>query len=260
MKYKKILGIDIGGSGIKGAPVNTKSGKLLAKRHRIETPNPATPQAVAEVIKAIANYFKWEGPIGCGFPAVVLNGVVKTASNIDKSWIETDARKIFTQTTGLPTWVINDADAAGLAAVRFGAGKGVKGSVLMLTVGTGIGSAFFTKGRLLPNTELGHLILNGHNAEKYTSDATRKTEKLSWEERGKRFNEYLMEMERLFWPELIIIGGGVSKKMDKFASQLTLKTKVVPAMLLNEAGIIGSALSVRANRDEIMDWYKSLKN
>jgi polyphosphate glucokinase len=260
MKYKKILGIDIGGSGIKGAPVNTKSGKLLAKRHRIETPNPATPQAVAEVIKAIANYFKWEGPIGCGFPAVVLNGVVKTASNIDKSWIETDARKIFTQTTGLPTWVINDADAAGLAAVRFGAGKGVKGSVLMLTVGTGIGSAFFTKGRLLPNTELGHLILNGHNAEKYTSDATRKTEKLSWEEWGKRFNEYLMEMERLFWPELIIIGGGVSKKMDKFASQLTLKTKVVPAMLLNEAGIIGSALSVRANRDEIMDWYKSLKN
>jgi polyphosphate glucokinase len=260
MKYKKILGIDIGGSGIKGAPVNTKSGKLLAKRHRIETPNPATPQAVAEVIKAIANYFKWEGPIGCGFPAVVLNGVVKTDSNIDKSWIETDARKIFTQTTGLPTWVINDADAAGLAAVRFGAGKGVKGSVLMLTVGTGIGSAFFTKGRLLPNTELGHLILNGHNAEKYTSDATRKTEKLSWEEWGKRFNEYLMEMERLFWPELIIIGGGVSKKMDKFASQLTLKTKVVPAMLLNEAGIIGSALSVRANRDEIMDWYKSLKN
>jgi polyphosphate glucokinase len=260
MKYKKILGIDIGGSGIKGAPVNTKSGRLLAKRHRIETPNPATPQAVAEVIKAIANYFKWEGPIGCGFPAVVLNGVVKTASNIDKSWIETDARKIFTQTTGLPTWVINDADAAGLAAVRFGAGKGVKGSVLMLTVGTGIGSAFFTKGRLLPNTELGHLILNGHNAEKYTSDATRKTEKLSWEEWGKRFNEYLMEMERLFWPELIIIGGGVSKKMDKFASQLTLKTKVVPAMLLNEAGIIGSALSVRANRDEIMDWYKSLKN
>ncbi|MBN2214691.1 MAG: ROK family protein [Bacteroidales bacterium] len=259
MKFKKILGIDIGGSGIKGAPVNTKNGKFLAKRHRIETPVPATPRAVAEVIKIIAKHFKWKGPIGCGFPAVVMNGVIKTASNIDKSWIETDARELFTRTTGLPVWVINDADAAGMAAVRFGAGKDVKGSVLMITVGTGIGSAFFTRGRLLPNTELGHLILNGQNAEKYTSDATRKNEKLTWEEWGKRFNEYLMEMERLFWPELIVIGGGVSKKMDKFADQLTLKTKVIPASLLNDAGIIGSALSVRANRDVLMDWYQSLK-
>ena len=188
---------------------------------------------------------------------MVLNGVVKTASNIDKSWIETDAQKLFTKTTGLPVWVINDADAAGLAAVKFGAGKGIKGSVLMLTVGTGIGSAFFTRGRLLPNTELGHLILNGQNAEKYTSDATRKTEKLSWEEWGKRFNEYLLEMERLFWPEMIIIGGGMSKKMDKFASQLTLKTRIVPAKLLNDAGIIGAAMSVRANRDEVMSGYES---
>jgi polyphosphate glucokinase len=259
VKFKKILGIDIGGSGIKGAPVNTKSGKFIAKRHRIETPNPATPLAVAEVIKGIAKYFKWEGPVGCGFPAVVLNGVVKTASNIDKSWIETDARELFTRTTGLPVWVINDADAAGLAAVRFGAGRGIKGSVLMLTVGTGIGSAFFIRGKLLPNTELGHLILNGQNAEKYTSDATRKTENLSWEEWGKRFNEYLMEMERLFWPELIIIGGGMSKKMHKFEDQLTLKTKIVPAELLNDAGIIGAALSVRVNRDVLMPWYQSLK-
>jgi polyphosphate glucokinase len=259
MKFKKILGIDIGGSGIKGAPVDTRKGKFMTKRHRIETPNPATPVAVAEVIKAIAKHFKWEGPIGCGFPAVVLNGVVKTASNIDKSWIETDARELFTKTTGLPVWVINDADAAGLAAVRFGAGREIRGSVLMLTVGTGIGSAFFTRGKLLPNTELGHLILNGQNAEKYTSDATRKNENLSWEEWGKRFNEYLMEMERLFWPELIIIGGGMSKKMDKFRDQLTLKTKVIPATLLNDAGIIGAALSVRANRDVLMEWYQTLK-
>jgi polyphosphate glucokinase len=259
MKLKKILGIDIGGSGIKGAPVDTRKGKFMTKRHRIETPNPATPVAVAEVIKAIAKHFKWEGPIGCGFPAVVLNGVVKTASNIDKSWIETDARELFTKTTGLPVWVINDADAAGLAAVRFGAGREIRGSVLMLTVGTGIGSAFFTRGKLLPNTELGHLILNGQNAEKYTSDATRKNENLSWEEWGKRFNEYLMEMERLFWPELIIIGGGMSKKMDKFRDQLTLKTKVIPATLLNDAGIIGAALSVRANRDVLMEWYQTLK-
>jgi polyphosphate glucokinase len=259
MKFKKILGIDIGGSGIKGAPVDTKKGKFMTKRHRIETPNPATPRAVAEVIKAIAKHFKWEGPIGCGFPAVVLNGVVKTAANIDKSWIEADAREIFTKTTGLPVWVINDADAAGLAAVRFGAGRDVKGSVLMLTVGTGIGSAFFTRGKLLPNTELGHLILNGQDAEKYTSDATRKNENLSWEEWGKRFNEYLMEMERLFWPELIIIGGGMSKKIEKFRDQLTLKTKVIPATLLNDAGIIGAALSVRANRDVLMEWYQTLK-
>ncbi len=259
MKFKKILGIDIGGSGIKGAPVNTKKGKFLTKRYRIETPNPATPIAVAEVIKAIAKHFKWEGPIGCGFPAVVLNGVVKTASNIDNSWIETDARELFTKTTGLPVWVINDADAAGLAAVRFGAGQDIKGSVLMLTVGTGIGSAFFTRGKLLPNTELGHLILNGQNAEKYTSDATRKNENLSWEDWGKRFNEYLLEMERLFWPELIIIGGGMSKKMEKFRDQLTLKTQVIPATLLNDAGIIGAALSVRANRDVLMEWYQTLK-
>ena len=259
MKFKKILGIDIGGSGIKGTPVDMKKGKLLEKRYRIETPNPATPQAVADVIKAIAKHFNWEGAIGCGFPAVVLNGVIKTASNIDKSWIDTNAADLFIKTTGLPVRVINDADAAGLAAIKFGAGKGVRGSVLMLTVGTGIGSAFFTRGKLLANTELGHLILNGVVAEKYTSDATRKLEKLSWEDWGKRFNEYLLEMERLFWPELIIIGGGVSKKMEKFTGQLTVKTKVVPAKLLNNAGIIGAAMSVRTNRGELMSRFEILK-
>ncbi len=259
MKFKKILGIDFGGSGIKGAPVNTKTGEFEDKRHRIETPVPATHDAVAEVIAKIVVHFKWKGPVGVGFPAVVLNGVVKTAANIDKSWIETNAQELFTRKTGLPVYVVNDADAAGLAAVKFGAGKGYRGSVLMLTVGTGIGSAFFTNGRLLPNTELGHLILNGQDSEIYASDATRKKEKLDWKDWGKRFNEYLTEMERLFWPELIIIGGGVSKKMEKFSDQLTLKSKIVPAKLLNDAGIIGAALSTKVNRKMLEAWYKSLR-
>ncbi len=253
MKFKKILGIDIGGSGIKGAIVNTKSGRFVKKRHRILTPNPATPQAIANVLKQLVEHFHWDGPIGCGFPAVVLNGIVKTASNIDKSWIGLDAGKLFSEITRLPVMVFNDADVAGLADVKFGAGKGVKGSVLMLTIGTGIGSAFFTHGKLLPNTELGHLILNGEIAEKYASDATRKKDKLSWDDWGNRLNEYLLEMERLFWPELIIIGGGMSKRMDKFSDRLTVKTSVVPAKLLNNAGIIGAALAVKANRKLLKD-------
>ncbi len=251
MKYKKILGIDIGGSGIKGAPVNTKSGNLLDERHRIPTPDPSTPEAVANVIKQIAKHFKWKGPIGCGFPSVVLNGVIKTAANIDKSWIDVNVEKLITNVTGLPTCVVNDADAAGMAAIKFGAGKKVKGTVIMLTVGTGIGTAFFTRGKLLANTEVGHLVLNGQDAEKYVSDATRKSEKLNWPTWGKRFNQYLMEIERLFWPELIIIGGGASKKIEKFANQITIKTKVVPAKLLNEAGIIGAAIAARANKNEL---------
>ena len=247
MKFKKILGIDIGGSGIKGAVVNTKTGKFINKRHRIETPNPATPEAVAEVINKLVQHFKWEGPVGCGFPAVVQNGVVKTAANIDQTWIGVDAGKLFSEVTGLPVTVINDADAAGLADIKFGAGKAVNGSILMLTIGTGIGSAFFTHGTLLPNTELGHLILNGQDAEKYASDATRKNDKLGWKDWSARLNEYLLEMERLFWPELIIIGGGISKKMEKFAQEFTVKTKVVPARLLNNAGIIGAAMASRSN-------------
>lgn len=259
MKYKKILGIDFGGSGIKGAPVNIKSGKFIEKRYRIPTPEPSKPESVANVVNQIVRHFEWKGPVGIGFPCVVLNGVIKTAANIDKSWIGINAQELLTKKTGLPVYVVNDADSAGLAAVKFGVGKGVKGSVLMLTVGTGIGSAFFTRGRLLANTELGHITLNGQDAEIYASDAARKREKLTWEDWGKRFNEYLMEMERLFWPELIIIGGGVSKKMDKFTGQLTVKSKVVPAKLLNDAGIIGAALATRANRTELDEWYRSLK-
>ncbi len=248
MKFKKILGIDIGGSGIKGAPVDTKTGKLTMARHRILTPVPATPEAVSVVIKQITDHFKWKGPVGCGFPAVVQNGIVKTASNIDKSWINKDAQDLFSKITGLPVYVVNDADSAGMAEVKFGAGKNFKGTILLVTVGTGIGSVVFTRGKLLPNSEFGHINLNGQDAELYTSDAVRKDAGMDWDTWGKRFNEYLLEMEKLLWPELIIIGGGISKKKNKYFEHLTVKAKVVPAKLLNEAGLVGAALAAKANK------------
>ncbi len=254
MKFEKILGIDIGGSGIKGAPVNIKTGKLIRSRYRIPTPVPATPESVAVVIKKMVDHFKWKGPVGCGFPAVVQNGIVKTASNIDKSWINTNARELFSRVTGLPVIVVNDADAAGMSEVKFGAGKKFKGTILLVTVGTGIGSVVFTRGKLLPNSEFGHINLNGLDAELYTSDAVRKDEELDWDIWAKRFNEYLIEMEKLLWPELIIIGGGVSKKKKKFFEHLTVKAKVVPAKLLNEAGLIGAALAAKANKKYILSF------
>ncbi len=252
MKFKRILGIDIGGSGIKGAPVDIKTGKLTELRHRIPTPIPATPESVAIVIKHMVDHFNWNGPVGCGFPAVVQNGVVRTAANIDNLWIGCNAQELFTKTTGLPTMVINDADSAGMAEVKYGAGKKFKGTILLFTVGTGIGSVVFTRGKLLANTEFGHIILNGQDAELYTSDAVRKKEDLDWPAWAKRFNEYLLEMERLLWPELIIIGGGVSKKMDKFEEYLTVNAKVVPAKLQNEAGLIGAALAAKVNKNYLM--------
>lgn len=252
MKFNEVLGIDVGGSGIKGAPVNIKEGKLMADRHRIPTPQPATPQKVAEVIHQIVKHFDWKGPIGIGFPAVVLNGVVKTASNIDKSWIGTDAEELISGVTGLPVYMVNDADAAGMAEVQYGAGKKVKGTVIMLTVGTGIGSVLFINGKLVPNTELGHLFLdNGSEAEDFAADSVRSNENLDWLEWGTRFNKYLMEVEKLFWPELIIIGGGVSKKYDKFKEAIDIKSKLVMAEQRNEAGLIGAALAVYNNKKQL---------
>lgn len=249
MKFRNVLGIDFGGSGIKGAPVDTKQGILLSDRYRIPTPNPSDPDGVTDVIQQIVNHFQWEGPIGLAFPALVQNGVVKTASNIDKSWIGVDASKMLRNTTGLPVQIINDADAAGMAEMKFGAGKGIKGLVLLVTVGTGIGTVLFTKGKLVPNTELGHIFLeSGIKAEDYTSDGVRKKEGLEWDAWGKRFNTYLEEMEKLFSPELIIVGGGVSKKKDLFIDQLKMKAKVTMAKSKNEAGIIGAALAAKANK------------
>ena len=250
MKLREVLGIDFGGSGIKGAPVDTKKGKLLEKRYRIPTPVPATPNDVSEVIKEIIKHFNWKGPVGVAFPSVVQNGIIKTAANIDKSWIGVNASQLLFEKTGLKTVVLNDADAAGMAEMKFGAGKGRKGLILLVTVGTGIGTVLFTRGKLVPNTELGHVYLSsGMDAELFASDAARKNEKLDWNAWAKRFDVYLHEMNRLFWPEMIIIGGGVSKKKEQFLPLLTVETEVTTASTKNTAGIIGAALAAKANKE-----------
>jgi polyphosphate glucokinase len=245
MKYKNILGIDIGGSGVKGAIVNTKKGELKSERFRIATPEPATPDNVADVIKNIVKHFKWDGLIGAGYPGVVQNGIARTAANVDDLWLNTDIDSLFSKVTGCQVHVVNDADAAGFAEMKFGAGKGNSGVVTLITVGTGLGTVMFSGGRLVPNLELGHIILRGDDAEKYASDAARKSENLTWEQWAERFNDYLKRLEDLTWPDLIIIGGGASKKDDLFFKYLTTRAKIVPAQLLNEAGIIGAALAAR---------------
>lgn len=241
----EILGIDIGGSGIKGAPVNLLKGTLSTERVRIETPDPATPYEVAQAVKKLAQQFEWNGPIGCGFPAIVRRGVALSAANIDQSFINYDVANLLHEATGCPVTVINDADAAGIAEMGLGAAKGKQGVVLVLTIGTGIGSALFIDGRLVPNTELGHLQFKGASAERYCSNLTRKREDLSWREWGGRFNEYLLHLQRLFSPDTIILGGGQSKKYDKFQEFLTVEAEILPAQMLNDAGIIGAAIAAR---------------
>jgi polyphosphate glucokinase len=244
MKVKQVLGIDFGGSGIKGAPVDLQSGKMLTERFRITTPVPATPELVADAMIKIVKNFKWKGPVGVGFPAVVQQGVAKSAANIDKSWIGLNVVEYLSKATKLPVFVLNDADAAGLAEMKYGAGLNEKGTVLLLTIGTGVGTVLFVKRRLVPNLEWGHVYMpNGQEAELYTSDATRKKLELSWDDWGQRFNEYLVYMEQLINPDLIIIGGGVSKKMDKFQEFLTINCPLVPAQLMNDAGIVGAAVA-----------------
>jgi polyphosphate glucokinase len=242
----KILGIDVGGSGIKGAIVNTKKGDLITERYRIPTPQPATPNAVINTITKIIKHFDWHGPVGVGFPAAVVDEVVRTASNIDEAWIGINAANKIEKVTGCPTHLVNDVDAAGFAEMKFGAGKKEKGIVLIAAFGTGIGTAIFNKKKLLPNTELGHILLNGMVAEHYAANSIREKEELSFEEWGKRVNEYLSHMEKLFYPNLIIIGGGVSKKFDQFVNYLDLETPVVPAKNRNHAGIIGAALAAKS--------------
>jgi polyphosphate glucokinase len=241
----QILGIDIGGTGIKGAPVNIATGTLVEERFRVETPNPATPAQIAEAVRQIVQHFHWTGKIGCGFPAIMRRGVALSAANIDASWIGLDAQSLFKEATGCSTALLNDADAAGIAEMAFGAAKGRSGVVLVLTVGTGIGSALFVDGKLVPNTELGHLQFNGTIAEKYCSNATRKRDDLSWREWGTRFDDYLSHLKRLFYPEVIIVGGGQSRKFEKFAEYIKTDIEVIPAHFLNEAGIIGAAIAAR---------------
>ena len=236
------FGIDIGGSGIKGAPVDLETGQLSADRLRIDTPRPAAPEAVASVVAQLLDHFGWQGSVGCTFPAVVRRGVTMTAANVDDGWIELDADALLEGVTGRPVHLLNDADAAGLAEMRYGAGRGVSGVVIMLTLGTGIGSAIFSDGRLLPNTEFGHLEVRGKAAERRASDRVRKTKELSWSRWATRLEEYLRVMEGLFWPDLFIIGGGVSKHHQEFLPLIDIRTPMVPASLRNEAGIVGAAL------------------
>jgi polyphosphate glucokinase len=239
-----VLGVDIGGTGIKAAPVDMSTGTLVADRVKIDTPHPAESAAVAAVVRELTADFKWTGPVGITFPGVVMDGVIKTAANVDKSWIDTDAHKLFGDATGLEVAVINDADAAGLAEMAFGAGVGQQGTVLMLTLGTGIGSALFTAGILVPNTEFGHIEIRGKDAEKRASELVREEHDLSWGKWAGRVDEYLEHMEQLLSPQLIIIGGGISKKSEKFLPLLTgLRAKVVPAAMLNDAGIVGAAMA-----------------
>lgn len=240
-----ILGIDVGGSGIKGAIVDVTTGQMLSERHRIPTPQPAKPKAIAQTVRELVKHFAWKGPIGMGFPAAIQRGVALTASNIDKAWIGTNVQTLMQEKTGCSVKVVNDADAAGLAEVAFGGGTGKDGLAILLTIGTGIGSALIQNGVLIPNSELGHLKFKGDIAERYASDAARKREDLTWKEWAKRFDEYLNHINRLFYPDLIILGGGASKKFDRYQEHFTIATEVVPAKLLNRAGIIGAALAGR---------------
>lgn len=241
----EFLGIDIGGSGIKGAPVDIETGTLVTDRYRLATPHPSRPDAVAVTVTKVVKQFDWRGPIGCTFPSVVKAGVVCTAANVHNSWIGTDGATLFEIQTGCPVTLINDADAAGLAEMEFGAGKGNAGIVIMVTLGTGIGVAIFNNRLLLPNVELGHIEINGEDAELLATDRIRKENKLSWKRWGRQVGIYLQKLEFLFSPDLFIVGGGVSKKHEKFFPEIKLKTPLVPAMLQNEAGIVGAALAAK---------------
>lgn len=239
-----VLGIDIGGSGIKAAPVDVAAGTLTRERVKVLTPRPAVPKAVAEVVRGLVAEFGWSGKAGITFPGVVTDGVVRTAANLDSSWIGVDARELFGTATGLEVQVINDADAAGQAEMRFGAGAGQQGTVVMLTFGTGIGSALFTHGVLVPNTEFGHIEVRGKDAEKRASERAREVHDLDWEHWAGRVDEYMSHLEALVWPDLFIVGGGVSRKSDKFLPLLEkLRAPVVPAIMHNDAGIVGAALA-----------------
>ena len=251
MAANVFLGIDIGGSGVKGAPIRVTAGREVAERHRVPTPRPATPQAVADVVGQVARHFD-EGdaavegltdvPVGVTFPGVVHHGVIATAANLDAGWVGVEAAELFAEAVGRPVVVLNDADAAGLAEVRFGAGRGRRGVVIVLTFGTGIGSALFLDGKLVPNTELGHLELRGKDAERRAASSVREAKGWSYKRWAKAVDEYLHHVEMLFSPDLFIAGGGISRHADKWIPHLSVRTEIVPAALRKEAGIFGGAL------------------
>ena len=238
------LGIDIGGTGIKAAPVDVTTGKLLADRQKIDTPHPALPDPVADVVKRLTTAFNWSGPVGITFPGVVADGVTRTAANLDPAWIGLDAAALFGKATGNQVRVLNDADAAGVAEITYGAGKGEQGTVLMLTFGTGIGSALFIKGILVPNTEFGHIEIRGRDAESRASEHAKDLHELSWSKWAEHVDEYLQHIEALLSPDLIILGGGISRQSEKWVPRLTgIRARIVPAALLNNAGIVGAAMA-----------------
>ena len=240
----EILGIDIGGTGTKGGLVNIQTGEMISERFRLDTPQPSTPENVVRTATEVVRHFDYTGPIGCGFPAIIKNGVALSAANVDKNWIGTNAAAMLKASTGSEIYVCNDADLAGLAEMSFGAGKGEMGVVLMITVGTGLGSALFIDGHLVPNTEFGHLYLKNmkHIAEKYSAASAKNKEGLTWEEWALRFNKFLALIERTFSPDLIIIGGGASKKWKKYEHILPKHMRIKPAEMLNNSGIIGAAV------------------
>lgn len=241
------FGIDVGGSGIKGARVDLESGEFIGDRIKIATPQPATPEAVADTMAEILRIAEWDGPVGITLPSVIKNQIALSAANIDKSWIDTDVQALFTEHIGEREYsVLNDADAAGLAEVAYGDPRAKEGVAILLTLGTGIGSAFLVGGTLFPNTELGHLIVDGKEAEKYASSAAKDRDELSFSQWAKRVSKILKEYERLFWPSLFIVGGGISRKADKWVPKLTNDTPVVPAQLRNRAGIVGAAMAAES--------------
>ncbi|MBT3343305.1 MAG: ROK family protein [Gemmatimonadetes bacterium] len=241
------LGIDIGGTGIKGAPVDTTTGALLTERFRLRTPQPATPEAMTQTVAKVVEHFNWQGPVGAGFPAIIKHGEAHSAANIDPSWIGRNVRSMFEDASGTTFTVLNDADVAGMAEMRFGAGRGRSGVVLVLTLGTGIGTALFTDGHLVPNTEFGHIEIDGKLAESRAADSAREREELSWKKWARRLDRYLDRLAFYLSPELIIIGGGVSKKHDKFLPLLEVDLEIEPAQLRNEAGIVGAAAAAAAS-------------
>ncbi|HEX3787938.1 MAG TPA: ROK family protein [Pseudonocardiaceae bacterium] len=238
------FGIDIGGSGIKGCVVDLENGRLDGERLRIATPQPSTPDAVADVVAEVVQKFNWDGPIGITLPCVIKQGTALTAANVDKGWLNTDAAEVFAKRIGRPKdqiTVLNDADAAGVAEIKYGDGHDSTGVVVLLTFGTGIGSALFLNGKLVPNTEFGHVEVDGHDAEKRAAASVKDDKGLSWEDWTHRVSKYLRTLENLIWPDLVIVGGGISKKSDKWLPLLDVRTKVVPATLHNDAGIVGAA-------------------
>lgn len=248
----EVLGIDVGGSGIKGAMVHMETGEMLSPRFRIPTPPSRTPEAMAGVVAEIVRHFGYKGPVGCGFPSVIKHGICKSKGNLDKAWVNQNVETLFEQATGNDFTVINDADAAGYAAMNYGVGRGMKGFVVMITIGTGLGSGAFLDGRLIPNMELGQIPYKKYDKiETWAAASAKEREGLSYKKWGKRFNKFLQLVELIAAPDTIILGGGTSKDYDLFKDYITIETPVIAAGLQNDAGIIGAATACLVNHPEL---------